>query len=290
MPRIDAHQHYWSLTHTDYGWLQPVPELAAIYRDFTPVDLHPLLDAARIDATVLVQAAPSEAETWRLLEIARKPSSRVLGVVGWCDLLAPDAEARIRRLAAEPLLKGLRPMLQDIPDPRWILDARLTPAIDAMVQTDLAFDALVKPIHLAHLLECLLRHPNLRTVVDHGAKPAIAARAFQPWADDMARIARQTQAFCKLSGLPNEAGAGTAPSDMRPYVEHLLAEFGPSRLIWGSDWPVVTLACSYAQWVETSQTWLAPLSADEQAQVMDGNARAFYRLGSGCQQRFAGTQ
>jgi L-fuconolactonase len=278
MAHIDAHQHYWSLAHSDHGWLRPVPELAAIYRDFAPCDLHPLLDAANVGGTVLVQAAPSESETWRLLEIARHPAHRVLGVVGWCDLLAPDAVARVRRLADEPLLKGLRPMLQDIADPRWILNPQLAPAMDAMVRADLAFDALVKPVHLAPLLEFLLRHPALRVVIDHGAKPAIAARAFQPWADDIARIARQTQAWCKLSGLPNEAGVGAAASDMRPYVDHLLAEFGPTRLIWGSDWPVLTLACSYAQWFEASQAWLACLAADAQALVMQGNARAFYRL------------
>jgi L-fuconolactonase len=279
MSRIDAHQHYWSTAHSDYGWLQPVPSLAPIYRDFTPADLHPLLDAVGIVGTVLVQAAPSEAETWRLLDIARQPGNRVLGVVGWCDLLAQDARARIQRLAGEPMLKGLRPMLQDIADPRWILDARLAPAIEAMTQAGIAFDALVKPVHLPPLLEFLLRHPALRAVIDHGAKPAIAARAFQPWADDMARIARQTQALCKLSGLPNEAGAGAAPSAMRPYVEHLLAEFGPKRLIWGSDWPVLTLACSYAQWFEASQGWLAALCDQDRTLVMGANARAFYRLG-----------
>jgi L-fuconolactonase len=278
MTRIDAHQHYWSLAHSDYGWLEPTPELAPIYRDFDPADLHPLLDEAGIGGTVLVQAAPSEAETWRLLEIARQPANRVLGVVGWCDLLAPDAAERVRHLAAQPLLKGLRPMLQDIADPRWILNPLLAPAIEAMVQCDLAFDALVKPVHLRPLLEFLLRHPQLRVVVDHGAKPAIAERAFRPWADEMARVARQTQAHCKLSGLSNEAGAGAPAEDMRPYVEHLLAEFGPARLLWGSDWPVMNLATDYATWHAATQRWLAPLSAEERARIMGLNAQAFYRL------------
>ena len=131
--RIDAHQHYWSLAHQDYGWLVDTPALRPIYRDFGPAELAPLLDRAGIDGTVLVQAAPSEAETWRLLALAAQPASRVRAVVGWTDLAAPDAPVRIRRLAQEPLLKGLRPMLQDIPDPEWILQPRLLPAIEASV-------------------------------------------------------------------------------------------------------------------------------------------------------------
>lgn len=276
--RIDAHQHFWSIEHTDYGWLQPTPALAPIYRGFGPEDLHPLRAAAGIEGTVLVQAAPSEAETWRLLGMARDPANAVLGVVGWCDLLAADAPQRIARLAAEPLLKGLRPMLQDIADPRWMLQPALAPALGAMVAHGLRFDALVKPVHLVALAEFVRRHPQLPIVVDHGAKPSIAARDFDPWARDIAAVAREPRVHCKLSGLATEAAAGWGAEELRPYVEHLLAVFGPDRLLWGSDWPVLNLAGSYAGWLAACEQLLGALSAAEREQVFGANAKRFYGL------------
>lgn len=280
-PRIDAHQHYWSLAHGDYGWLTPAPGLRPIFRDFGPADLQPHLDAAGMDGSVLVQAAPSEAETWRLLALAHRTGSRVFGVVGWCDLAAPDAARRIERLAAEPLLKGLRPMLQDLPDPRWVLGDALVPAFRAMVMHGLALDLLVKPPQREVVLEFVLRHPELRCVVDHGAKPAIAAGEFEPWATQMTRLARQTDVACKLSGLLTEAAPATPARQaaaLRPYVDHLLAEFGPGRLLWGSDWPVLHLAGDYAGWHDTACALLSGLGEAQRDMVFGTNARDFYRL------------
>jgi L-fuconolactonase len=246
-PRIDAHQHYWSIDHCDYDWLRPTPQLAAIYKNFAPADLHPLLDAAAIDATVLVQAAPSEAETWRLLDLAALPGSRVAGVVGWCDLLAPDVDERVRRLAAQPLLKGLRPMLQDIDDARWILQPTLQPAFAAMRRHGLAFDALVKgAAQLDTLVGFAQQQSELPIVLDHAGKPPIADGRLQHWITAIRRIARTTSVHCKLSGLITEAGADWSLDRLRPCVDLLLSEFGPQRLIWGSDWPVLNLAGSYA--------------------------------------------
>jgi len=276
--RIDAHQHYWSLAHRDYGWLEDTTALHPIYRDFGPEDLAPLLDSAGIDATVLVQAAPSEAETWRLLALATQPASRVRAVVGWADLAAPDAPARIHRLAQEPLLKGLRPMLQDIPDPAWILDARLRPAIDTMAELGLRLDLLIKPQQLDAALAFARAHPSLRMVIDHAAKPVIAQSAFEPWATQMARFAAETPVCCKLSGLATEAGAGWDASVLRPYVDHLLRHFGPERLMWGSDWPVLNLAGDYLQWHAVADQSLAALSATDQARIRGANAAAFYGI------------
>ena len=277
-PRIDAHQHYWSLTHRDYGWLADTPALHPIYRDFGPEDLAPLLDQAGIDGTVLVQAAPSEAETWRLLALAGQPRSRVRAVVGWTDLAAPHAPARIRRLAQEPLLKGLRPMLQDIPDPAWILDARLQPAIDTLAELGLCLDLLIKPHQLDAALAFARARPSLRMVIDHAAKPAIAHRAFEPWAAQMARFAAETPVCCKLSGLATEAGAGWDAAVLRPYVDHLLQHFGPERLMWGSDWPVLNLAGDYLQWHAVSDQLLVALSAADRARVRGANAAEFYGI------------
>jgi len=270
---VDAHHHVWRVERGDYGWL--TPDLP-ICRDFGLDDLRPLLDG--IAATVLVQAAPTEAETAFMLDTARASAGLVRGVVGWTDLMAPDAPARIAALAGDPLLKGLRPMLQDIPDTGWILDPAVQPGLAAMAAAGLRFDALVQPRHLPVLPPLSARHPGLRIVIDHGAKPAIAAGAFQPWADDIARVARETPVFCKLSGLVTEAAPGWKPDDLRPYVDHLLACFGPSRLMWGSDWPVVNLAGGYAAWRAATATLLAGLDRDGRESVLGGTARRLYGI------------
>lgn len=278
--RIDAHQHYWSPHHGDYGWLVPTGALRSICRPFGPPDLHPHLDAAGIAGTVLVQAAPSAAETRRLLEIAARPGSRVLGVVGWCDFEALDATQQVQALAGHALLKGLRPMLQDLPDPRWILRPEIAPALDAMERMQLALDLLVKPHQLGAVLELAQRRPGLRMVIDHGAKPSIPG-GFQPWAQQIARAAQEKQLHCKLSGLLTEAPAGARVETLRPFSDHLLQAFGPERLLWGSDWPVLNLAASYAHWYGMSGALLSGLRAAQQALVFGGNAQRFYRLNAG---------
>lgn len=276
--RIDAHQHYWSIAHQDYGWLQDTPALRSICRDFGPGDLAPLLDEAGIDGTVLVQAAPAEAETWRLLALASRTDSRVRAVVGWTELAAPDAPERIRRLAQEPLLKGLRPMLQDIADPRWILQPALQPAIEAMTEAGLRLDLLIKPHQLDAALAFAHAHPRLPTVIDHAAKPDIAGGSFEPWATRMARFAAETSVHCKLSGLATEAGAGWDARRLQPYVDHLLRHFGPARLMWGSDWPVLNLASDYRQWHAASDALLSALPAEAQAAIRGTNAAVFYGI------------
>ena len=181
-----------------------------------------------------------------------------------------------RRLAQEPALVALRPMVQDIADDDWLMRPDLVPAFEALIAHDLVFDALVLPRHLTRLAAILDNHPNLEVVVDHGAKPAIRDRCFEPWASDIARIAQAPQAACKLSGLVTEASANWSADDLRAYVDHLLAVFGPRRLIWGSDWPVVNLAGGYERWLEASEALLSGLSADERAAVLGGNATLVY--------------
>lgn len=276
--RIDAHHHVWKLARGDYGWLEPSPQLAAIYRDFALADLRPLLRDAGVGATVLVQAASTVAETRYLLEVARESDGLVRGVVGWVDLAARDAEAVLSELAGDALLKSIRPMLQDLLDPAWILRPEVQPALSALPQLGLRFDALVKPRELKALLKMLERHPDLAVVIDHCAKPEIATRAWQPWADELKAIATHTSACCKLSGLVTEAGAGWNVDALQRYVEHMLRCFGTERLMWGSDWPVVTLAASYGDWVAATDALLAGLSPGEQAAIRGGNASRFYAL------------
>ena len=247
MIRVDAHHHVWTIARGDYRWLSPDLSIA---RDYGLDDLRPLL--GDITTTVLVQAADTEAETAFLLDVARASAGLVQGVVGWTDLAAPGAPARIGELAGLPLLKGLRPMLQDIEDTGWILRPAVQPALAAMARHGLRFDALLKPRHLPVIAELAQRHPDLPVVIDHAAKPDIANGSFQPWARHIARLARETPWCCKVSGLVTEARADWQVEDLRPYVDHLLATFGPDRLMWGSDWPVVTLASNYRRWHEAA--------------------------------------
>jgi L-fuconolactonase len=272
--RIDAHQHFWRLSRGDYGWLTPA-EHPAICRNFGPDDLAPLLADAAIERTVLVQAAPTAAETRYLLEIAAA-TPFVAGVVGWADFKAPR---EIEALAADVNLLGLRPMLQNLDDDAWILRPKIEPALDAMQAVGLRFDALVKPRHLPHLARLLARRPHLRVVIDHGAKPDIAGGgSLASWREAMRAIARDTAAYCKLSGLVTEAKATWAEEDLRPYVDVLLEAFGPARLMWGSDWPVVNEAGGYATWRSAAEALTEGCSAADRALIFGGAAQAFYGI------------
>ena len=277
--RVDAHHHVWRLARGDYGWLQPVPELAPIYRDFDLAAASSGRSSAKIGSTVLVQAAPTIAETRFLLDVAHSSAGLVQGVVGWVDLEATDAPDTLSTLAADRLLKSVRPMLQDLADPEWILRPGVQRSLAALPQLGLHFDALVKPRELKALLRALDPHPELAVVVDHCAKPNIAGGAWQPWADDLAAIARLTAACVKLSGLVTEAGRGWSVDTLRRYVDHVLDCFGPQRVLWGSDWPVVTLAASYADWIAATDALLARLSSAEVSAIRGANARRFYDLG-----------
>ncbi|NRB18977.1 MAG: amidohydrolase family protein [Rhodobacteraceae bacterium] len=275
MSRIDAHQHFWSVARDDYGWL--TPELKPLYRDFLPADLTPELERHQIAATVLVQAAPSVAETRFMLSLA-DDHSFIKGVVGWVDFERPDAAQQIAELATHAALVGLRPMIQDIADPDWMLRPALTPAFLALIAEDLTFDALTLPPHLPNLIQLLQRHPDMRVVINHGSKPLIRDGLMQPWAENMAVLARDTRAYCKLSGLVTEANSGWTTEDLKPYVDHLLSCFGPDRLIWGSDWPVCLLASNYHAWVETTETLLSGLCARDRDAILGGNAARAYSL------------
>ena len=273
--RVDAHQHFWRIERGDYTWLTPA--LGAIHRNFDPADLQPLLAARGIAATVLVQAAATVAETEYMLSLADRHDF-IRGVVGWVDMEAPDAPATLQRLAKHPAFKGVRPMLQDLADPAWIATAPISPAVQALARLGLRFDALVKTAHLPHLLAFGQRHPALAVVIDHAAKPDMAHGEFAAWRAALAALAALPQMHCKLSGLVTEIGPGWQIDMLRPYAEAVLELFGPRRVMWGSDWPVLNLASDYATWCATTDTLLTGLSADERAAVLGGNAARFYRL------------
>lgn len=271
--RIDSHQHFWRLSRGDYSWL--TPDLGIIYRDFGPDDLRPILQRHRIDATIIVQAAPTMSETEFMLDLARR-ADFVKGVVGWADFEGKDAPDVIGRLATRDYLVGLRPMIQDIPDPDWMLRPSIEPAIAAMASGGLRFDALLKPPHLRPFLQFLRKYPNLPIVLDHGAKPEIRKDGFAAWAPAMREIARDERVFCKLSGLITEARADWQVDDLRSYIDHLVTCFGPRRLMWGSDWPVANLAGGYDRWMQASEACLSSLTGDERAAIFGGTAARFY--------------
>jgi len=269
---VDAHFHVWRLARADYGWL--TPESGAIHRDIDVAEWERVAMPCGVGCGVLVQAAPTSAETEFLLGQAEAHGA-VAGVVGWTDLLAPDAPQQIAALARHPKLKGLRPMLQDLADPDWILQAALAPALQAMTQFGLVFDALVRPVHLPRILALARSRPGLRIVLDHAAKPPIAAGHWQPWADDLRRLADETDVQCKLSGLLTESGRAS----LAPWVDHVFESFGPERVMWGSDWPVLELAGHYEQWCKLSAELTSMLDHAQHRAVFGGNAASVYRLG-----------
>jgi L-fuconolactonase len=269
---IDSHQHFWRVGQNGFAW--PPPDLEAIHRDFGPDDLRAAAAGLGLAGSVAVQSQPNAADTGWLLALAQD-EPLILGVVGWVDLLAVDAPERIAALAAHPKFKGVRPMLQSLDDDAWITRAELVPAIEALVAHDLSLDALVFMQHLPHLLVLAERHPALRIVIDHGAKPPIASGAFDIWAVAIARLAALPQVHCKLSGLLTEASAGQPPEAIAPYASHLFACFGSDRLMWGSDWPVVNLAAEYRAWHDQAKRLAGPLADAVFSEV----ARRFYRLG-----------
>ncbi|WP_033921950.1 amidohydrolase family protein [Sphingomonas sp. 37zxx] len=270
---IDSHQHFWAIERPEVAW--PPAELAAIHRSFDVGDLRAAAEGLGLTGTVLVQSQPDDRDTDWLCELAaREPL--VLGLVGWADLLANDAPQRIATLSARPKLRGLRPMLQALPT-EWILQPGLAPALRAMADAGLSFDALVVPGQLAAVEAFAKAWPQIPVVIDHAGKPAIGGAGWREWSAAIERLAALPQVHAKLSGLLTEAPPGAGDEVIAPYVAHLIACFGADRLMWGSDWPVVTLRASYADWLRRADR-LAGLTGDARQAVMGGTARRFYRL------------
>lgn len=272
---IDSHQHFWKLSRDDYGWL--TDDLQPIYRDYEPHDLKDTLKQFNIEKTVLVQAAATFEETLYMINLAEQHAF-IAGIVGWVEMDSPAGLVQLDRLSQHPVVKSIRPMIQDIADDQWMLSDALRPSIDKLMEMGLCFDALVLPNHLPVLKTFVNRYPDLKVVIDHCAKPNIADSEFQLWADRIAEFSGLENVYCKLSGLVTEASESWKAEDLEPYVNHILNVFGPSRVMWGSDWPVVNLAASYQQWINTSDVLLSSLSIDEKEQIMGKTAASFYHL------------
>jgi L-fuconolactonase len=275
--RIDAHQHYWTLERGDYDWLS-APAAAAIRRDFLPADLAPELRRHRIDRTVVVQAAATVSETEYLLGLARREPS-IAGVVGWLDVDAPDFPSVLARFGERPELLGIRPMLQDLPDERFLVRPRVLENLRVLARGGKRLDLLVLPRHLPVVAEALERVPELCAVVDHCAKPDLRSGVLGPWREGMTRLAQFPNVNCKVSGLVTEASPGAGASTFAPVVEHVLSVFGSKRLLFGSDWPVCTLSASYTRVVSALVEILGGRLTDDVERALFGeNASRFYGL------------
>jgi predicted TIM-barrel fold metal-dependent hydrolase len=278
--RIDAHQHFWSYSASGHGWIDPGSVLA---RDYAPADLMPLLDDASIDGCIAVQACQTEEETRWLLGLAAA-DPRIMGVVGWTDLCADDVVERLDVLAGEPALVGFRHIVQDEPADDFLVTPAFVRGVRAALGRGFSYDILVKPrqaIHVRRFAELvgagLGDAPRL--ILDHGAKPDIARGTWQPWADAIADMAQVPSLTCKISGLVTEAEHATWTADqIARYLDHLLACFGPDRLMFGSDWPVCRLAADYARVVDLIEDFVTRACPDASERIFGGNALTAYEL------------
>lgn len=274
--RIDSHQHFWRYSPGEYPWIGAGMERLA--RDYLPPDLAPLVAAAGIDGTVAVQARQSLEESRWLLELAAA-YPLVKGVVGWVDLQSDRVGAELRDLAANPKFVGVRHVVQDEPDPRFMLGAAFGRGLRQLHQHGLTYDLLLYPEQLPAAVELAGLFPEQPFVVDHLAKPRIAAGDIEGWERDLRAIARHGNVCCKVSGMVTEAARGRwKREDFTPYLDVVLDAFGPARLMVGSDWPVCLLAGEYAEVAAIPRDYFARLSAGERELIEGGTAARFYGL------------
>jgi L-fuconolactonase len=275
---IDAHQHYWQTARFDYGWTrQGVP---ALDRDFLPDELEPQLTAAGVGRTVLVQVLHTEDETRWMLDLAARHAS-IAGVVGWVDLTAPPEaiHASLDRLSVDPHFVGIRHLVHEEPDDDWLAREDVLRGLGVLEERDIPYDLLLRPQHLRHVPRLSERLPRLRMVINHIAKPYIREHRLKPWTSEIVAAAENPNVWCKVSGMVTEADHERwTANDLAPYVEAVLRAFGAERLMFGSDWPVCTLAGSYERVIGGLGHVLAGVDEATRAAIFETAARTFYRL------------
>ncbi len=275
-PQVDSHHHLWDLSRLEYGWMPPPPNVLA--QNYLPEDLAPALKRNLVSKTVLVQAHTSVEEATWMLDLA-DANEFIAGVVAWVDLTSPQVGRYLDELAKRPQLVGFRPPVHDEPDDDWIVRTDVIAGLKEVARHDLAFDLLFRPQHLKHAATIAEKVPGLRMVLDHIGKPLIADGVMEPWATDIAAVADIPGVHCKVSGMVTEADHDNwKVDDLRPYVTHVIEQFGYDRVMWGSDWPVCLLASSYDDVRESAMTAIGDCSHEEWSKLMGGNAIDFYRL------------
>lgn len=274
-PAIDSHHHFWDLDKFDYPWMDAGSPLAVT---FGPDQLRPLLKKAEVEKTVIVQAASSVEETRWLLETAEK-TDFVAGVVGWVDLKDPAVGETLDDLAKSPYFKGVRHIWEGEEDPSWLLTSGALDGLREVERRGLCYDFLVRPPNLPYVPQIMREVPRLRAVIDHIGKPLIKDGVTEPWLSGMRKIASINGMRCKVSGMVTEADhKNWTAADLRPYVHHILGMFGYDRIMFGTDWPVCTLAATYEKVAATARELLSSLRPYEKEAVFGGVARDFYRL------------
>ncbi len=273
---IDTHQHFWRYNPSEYSWIGKGME--KIRRDFVAADLKKTIDRAGVKAVISIQARQKLEETDRLLSLA-SVNDFIYGVVGWLPLTDSDIEAILERYSENKNLKGVRHILQDEPDPSYMLRDDFNRGIRLLSRFSLIYEILIFERHLPQTITFVDKHPNQIFVLDHIAKPLIRKNVLSPWKENIAELARRENVYCKISGMVTEADSKHWDEhQLMPYLEIVLDSFGPSRLMFGSDWPVCLLACSYKQWVGIIHRFIVSLSVDEQNLIWEGNARDIYNL------------
>jgi L-fuconolactonase len=274
--RIDAHHHLWRYRKEEYGWIGPGME--ALARDFLPNDLEQEMRSCGIDGSVAVQASHSVAETDWLLELGSE-SKFIRGVVGWAPIASSEFRGLLERWHGNSLLKGLRHIIQDEADENFINRADFDAGISALVGSNLVYDILIYERHLPATIQFVDRHPNQIFVLDHIAKPRIEDHQLEPWGNNVHELAKRENVYCKFSGMVTEADwQNWTAADLRPYLDVVLDAFGPRRLMFGSDWPVCLLACTYGRWFDTVHGFVNELSSAERELILGEVASEVYSL------------
>jgi L-fuconolactonase len=276
MARIDAHQHFWLFDPVRYSWI--TDDMAAIRRDFLPVDLQPILAQHRLDGCVVVQSDQSAAENeFQLANTAHHDF--VKGVVGWVDLQADNVAEQLDYYRQFDKLKGFRHVLQGEPDRALMLRPAFQRGIGELYRHGFTYDLLILPDQLGYAAELAAAFPNQPFVVDHIAKPPIRAQEIDTWMRDIRALAAHENVCCKVSGMVTEADwQHWEPEDFRPYLDVVFAAFGPRRVLYGSDWPVCNVAGGYTRAISILEDYMRPFSAAEQALFWGDNAVRFYGL------------
>jgi L-fuconolactonase len=273
---VDSHHHLWHYSKSEYPWM--TERMQALRRDFNIDDLAAASEGFGLVGTVAVQARQSVEETEWLLELATI-SPLVKGVVGWAPLLDANLRHWLDRWQGRKELKGIRHLLHDEQDEHYMLRADFNAGIRLLRQYQLTYDLLIFERHLPQTIRFVDQHPDQTFVLDHIGKPRIREGGLEPWKTNILHLAERPNVCCKLSGMVTEADWSMWSLDqLRPYFEHVLAAFGPSRLMFGSDWPVLTLAADYAKWLKTVEAWLSTLSEPEAGAIRYGNAIRVYQL------------
>ena len=273
---IDSHQHFWKYNNREYGWMSE--QMQKLKRDHLPKDLSPVLKENSVDGTVVVQARQTMQETEWLLDLADE-NEFIKGVVGWVDLRNDRIAEMLSGFCSDDKLKGVRHVLHDEPNDRFMLNRDFIYGIAQLEKFNLTYDLLIFPKHVEYAVELVNMFPNQKFVVDHIAKPFIKAGTIEPWKADMQKLAAADNVCCKISGMVTEAAWNEFKyDDFIPYMEAILEMFGTGRVMFGSDWPVCTVAAQYNQVLKIVTDFISTLSSDEQSDVLGKNAVRFYDL------------